>query len=133
MRRSELLQGLRAMRFENIYGRFESGELSQSEAASCLVWGTGRSAAGVVGIARRERTGCGTVGSGRWLRTVWAMWKRTAWRRCIGSGIVGSRPGRSGGGLPGTQGKDAWTRSTRMRPCWPRLIPAGKTATRADT
>lgn len=32
MRRSELLQGLRAMRFENIFGRFLGGELTQSEA-----------------------------------------------------------------------------------------------------
>ena len=36
MRRSELLQGLRAMRFENIYGRFSGGELSQSEAGELL-------------------------------------------------------------------------------------------------
>ena len=36
MRRSELLQGLRAMRFENIYGRFGSGELSQWEAGELL-------------------------------------------------------------------------------------------------
>ena len=36
MRRSELLQGLRAMKFENIYGRFSGGELSQAEAGELL-------------------------------------------------------------------------------------------------
>ncbi len=36
MRRSELLQGLRAMKFENIYGRFLCGELSQAEAGELL-------------------------------------------------------------------------------------------------
>lgn len=36
MRCSELLQGVRAMRFENVYGRFLSGELSQGEAGELL-------------------------------------------------------------------------------------------------
>ena len=36
MRRAELLQGIRAMKFENIYGRFASGELSQVEAGELL-------------------------------------------------------------------------------------------------
>lgn len=36
MRRSELLQGLRAMKFENIYGRFTGGELTQAEAGELL-------------------------------------------------------------------------------------------------
>ena len=36
MRRSELLQGLRAMKFENIYGRFSGGELTQAEAGELL-------------------------------------------------------------------------------------------------
>ena len=36
MRRAELLQGLRSMKFENIYGRFESGALSQFEAGALL-------------------------------------------------------------------------------------------------
>ena len=31
MRRSELLQGIRAMRFGYVYERFEGGELSQAE------------------------------------------------------------------------------------------------------
>jgi transposase len=36
MRRAELLQGLRAMKFENVYGRFSCGELSQLEAGELL-------------------------------------------------------------------------------------------------
>ncbi len=36
MRRSELLQGLRTMRFENICGRFAVGELSRAEAGELL-------------------------------------------------------------------------------------------------
>ena len=36
MRRSELLQGIRTMKFENIYGRFSGGELSQAEAGELL-------------------------------------------------------------------------------------------------
>lgn len=36
MRRSELLQGIREMKFGHVYGRFEGGELSQSEAGELL-------------------------------------------------------------------------------------------------
>ncbi len=36
MRRTEQLQGLRLMKFEDVYGRSYRGELSQSEAAEVL-------------------------------------------------------------------------------------------------
>ena len=36
MGRSDLLEGLRAMKFENIYGRFSGGELTQAEADELL-------------------------------------------------------------------------------------------------
>ena len=36
MRRTEQLQGLRLMKFEDVYGRTYRGELSQSEAAEIL-------------------------------------------------------------------------------------------------
>ena len=36
MRRTEQLQGLRLMKFEEVYGRTYGGELSQSEAAEVL-------------------------------------------------------------------------------------------------
>ncbi len=36
MRRTEVLQGLRLMKFEDVYGKTHRGELSQSEAAEIL-------------------------------------------------------------------------------------------------
>ena len=36
MRRTEVLQGLRAMKFEDVYGRWQARRLSQAEAAEIL-------------------------------------------------------------------------------------------------
>ena len=36
MRRTKVLQGLRLMKFEDVYGKTHRGELSQSEAAEVL-------------------------------------------------------------------------------------------------
>ena len=36
MRRTELLQGLRVMKFEDVYGRWQQRRLSQTEAAEIL-------------------------------------------------------------------------------------------------
>ena len=36
MRRTEVLQGVRLMKFEDVYGKTHRGELSQSEAAEIL-------------------------------------------------------------------------------------------------
>ena len=36
MRRTEVLQGLRRMKFEDVYGRWQARRLSQAEAAEIL-------------------------------------------------------------------------------------------------
>ena len=54
MRRTEQLQGLRLMKFEDVYGRCYRGDLSQAEASEILgMSGSGRSGAG--GSAMRPR------------------------------------------------------------------------------
>ena len=60
MRRTEQLQGLRLMKFEEVYGRSYRGELSQVEASE--IWGcrSGPSGAGGIAIRRRGRRVCTT-------------------------------------------------------------------------
>ena len=114
MRRSELLQGLRAMKFENIYGRFEGGELSQCEAGELLGvgertfrrWCHRYREEGEDGLRDRR---IGTAAANRV-----AMRRRIVWRRCIGSGIVGSR--RSTFTITWV-GRCGFTGATRGRSC----------------
>lgn len=65
MDRARLHEGIRQMRFEQIFERWERSELSQSEAAALLGVGDGPSGAGPSAIATMASRGCGTAGWGR--------------------------------------------------------------------
>ena len=54
MGRAEVLQGVRAMRFEGLLERHERGELSQEEAAEMLGGRSGRFAAGATVCAAED-------------------------------------------------------------------------------
>ena len=62
MRLTEQVQGLRLMKFEEIYERSSRRELSQYEAASISVYRSGRSGAGGIGSRRKGRKGFMTAG-----------------------------------------------------------------------
>ena len=55
MRRTEQVQGLRLMKFEEIYERTTARRLSQHEAASILGFRSGPSGAGTTGSRLRAR------------------------------------------------------------------------------
>ena len=61
MRRTEVLQGLRRMRFEDVYGRWQQRRLSQVEAAEILGMSertpTGARACSIDGSAKRQPDG----------------------------------------------------------------------------
>ena len=78
MRRTEQVQGLRLMKFEEVYGRTHRGGLSQAEAAEVWVSRSAPSGAGATATRRREPTVSTTA--------AWAASRRgarwTRWRGC---------------------------------------------------
>ena len=55
MRRTAALQGVRMLKFMDVFGRWEATELSQLERRSCWGWASGHSAAGA-GVMRKRMT-----------------------------------------------------------------------------
>ena len=55
MRRTAAAQGVRMLKFMDVFGRWEATELSQLERRSCWGWASGHSAAGA-GVMRKRMT-----------------------------------------------------------------------------
>ena len=77
MRRTEQVQGLRLMKFEEVYGRTHRGGLSQAEAAEVLGVRSAPSGAGATATRRMEPSGfyerrlgqASRSGARRWTRS----------------------------------------------------------------
>ena len=95
MRRTEARQGVRMLRFMDVFGRWEASELSQLEAAELLGMGSGRSVAGAAVTRRRARLGCSIAGLARPRASGFRSIGATRWRRCIARAIRASRHGIS--------------------------------------
>lgn len=54
MRRTELLQEIRKMRFEEAWLGWDSGRLTQAQAANCLEYVSGHFAATLIGIRKKD-------------------------------------------------------------------------------
>ena len=94
MTRTQVLQEIRRMRFEEAYGGWQSRRLTQEEAAR--LWGCVSARSDATSTATRTR------GSTGWLTSAWAKSRRDTGNHRIADALIDARSTKAGVWTPAT-------------------------------